>query len=34
MDTYLAPYALFELAVVLKEQGQTEQAAEMLESAK
>ncbi len=34
VDTYLAPYSHFELAVLLKEQGQAEQAAEMLEAAK
>ncbi len=34
VDTYLAPYAMFELATLMREQGQTEAAAEMLETAK
>ncbi len=33
-DTYLIPYALFEYAMLLKEQGMTDAAMEHLESAK
>ena len=33
-DTYLVPYALFEYAILLREQGNSDLAMEMLESAK